>query len=97
VFRAKDIGDARYIFTHFATNWSLWQVGTEQFLLRQLPVALIGILVLECGQLLWQKPPMPRLIGNLPLMPRWALYLSFGMSVVMFGVYRKSQFIYFQF
>jgi len=97
VFRAKSISDARYIFTHFATNWDLSQIGTEQFLLRQLPVAVVSIFLLECGQLLWRRPPVPRLIGNLPLMPRWALYLTFGMSVVMFGVYRKSQFIYFQF
>jgi hypothetical protein len=28
---------------------------------------------------------------------RWTLYASFVMLVVMFGVYKKTQFIYFQF
>jgi len=97
VFRAKNLTDASYVLTHFASGWNLHQIGTEQFLLRQMPIALAAILVLEVGQLWPGKFPVPSIVGRLPLAPRWALYASFVMAVLMFGVYRNTQFIYFQF
>jgi D-alanyl-lipoteichoic acid acyltransferase DltB (MBOAT superfamily) len=97
VFRAKSLDDAGYILAHFWRNWDLRQISTEQFLLRQLPVAVAGILVLEAGQLLHNRVPFPALLGKLPAAPRWAAYACFLMGVIMFGVYRKAQFIYFQF
>ena len=97
VFRAKSIGDAWYVFTHFFIGWS-GAIGTEQFLLRQLPVAVLGILVLELGHL-WQRavPSVPAVLRRLPLVPRWAVYAVFILSVLFFGAYREAQFIYFQF
>lgn len=97
VFRSRTIQDAFYIFTHFARNWNFSQISTEQFLLRQLPLALLSILFLEVGQFVWRKMSLPRILMRLPVTPRWALYLGFSMVVIMFGVYRKNQFIYFQF
>ena len=38
LFRARNLEDATYILTHFARNWDLRNVGTEQFMLRQLSV-----------------------------------------------------------
>ena len=97
IFRARTMADAWYVMTHFTSGWDFGRIGTEQFLLRQLPAAALGILVLEIGQLLQGKISIPAVLGRLPMTPRWALYASFVMAVLMFGIYRKTQFIYFQF
>lgn len=97
VFRARNMGDAWYVVTHLAQGWDFHQIGTEQFLLRQLPIAVASIVLLEMGQLLHGKISVPSLLIRLPMAPRWALYAGFVMVVVMFGIYQKTQFIYFQF
>jgi alginate O-acetyltransferase complex protein AlgI len=98
VFRAHDMRDAAYVSTHLTRGWDFRSIGTPQFLLRQLPVAVAAILVLEGGQLLWRGEfGVPSMLGRLPLPARWALYAAFVMLVLMFGVYQNRQFIYFQF
>jgi len=97
LFRAQSLEDAWYILTHFASGWDFARIGTEQFLLRQMPVAVAGILLLEVGQLLQRRVSISAALARLSLMPRWAVYASFVIGVLMFGVYRKTQFIYFQF
>ena len=97
VFRARNMNDAVYVFTHLASGWNFREIGTEQFLMRQMPVALIAVITLEVGQLLHAKTSVRSLLGNVPLVVRWGLYASFVMAVVMFGIYQKAQFIYFQF
>jgi alginate O-acetyltransferase complex protein AlgI len=97
VFRARNMGDAVYVFTHLASGWNFQKIATEQFLLRQLPVAIAAILALEMGQL-WNKVvSIPSFVGKMPMPARWVLYASFVMIVLMFGVYKQTQFIYFQF
>jgi alginate O-acetyltransferase complex protein AlgI len=97
IFRARNMGDATYIFTHLATGWDFHKLSTEQFLLRQFPAAAGSIFVLEVGQRLHSTIAVPRLLGRMPMVARWALYASFVMTVLMFGVYKQMQFIYFQF
>lgn len=97
IFRARNITDAWYVLTHFAVGWNLHQMGTEQFLMRQMPIAVAAIVALEIGQLWHGRFPVPAIVSRLPLIPRWAAYASFVMAVIIFGVYRNSQFIYFQF
>jgi D-alanyl-lipoteichoic acid acyltransferase DltB (MBOAT superfamily) len=97
VFRARNLGDIGYILTHFWRNWDFHSITTEQFLLRQMPVAVLGILVLETVQLAKLKVRVRDLILGVPWYPRWAIYLSFVFVVIMFGVFRSTQFIYFQF
>jgi hypothetical protein len=89
--------DAAYVFTHLASGWNFHHIATEQFWLRQMPVAVAGILVLEIGQLWSGVVSVPSLIGKMPVGARWAIYASFVMAVLMFGVYKQMQFIYFQF
>jgi alginate O-acetyltransferase complex protein AlgI len=97
VFRARNMDDAIYVFTHLASDWNFHHIATQQFFLRQLPVAFAAILALEIGQL-WNKVvSIPSLVLRLPTPARWALYTGFVMAVVLFGVYRQMQFIYFQF
>ena len=97
VFRARSLEDAGYVFTHFMKDWNFHKIGTEQFLMRQFPVALASILVLEIGQLFGGKIVQLGALVRTPLAPRWAAYVTFVLAVIMFGIYRKTQFIYFQF
>lgn len=96
-FRAKTLDDAWFILTHLARNWDWHRVATEQFLLRQLPVVVGAIAVLEIGQLAHRQISLPSLLMRWPVVPRWAAYAGFAVGTVMFGVYRNAQFIYFQF
>jgi D-alanyl-lipoteichoic acid acyltransferase DltB (MBOAT superfamily) len=97
VFRADNLGDAAYILSHFWKQWDIAQIRTEQFLLRQLPVALLAIVLLECIQ--WMQPrfSLSNLLTQRSIVLRWPVYACFVLGVVLFGVYRSNQFIYFQF
>jgi alginate O-acetyltransferase complex protein AlgI len=96
-FRAKSLGDAWYILSHLGAGWDFNRIGTEQFLLRQMPLALAAIVLLEVAQHLHSRRSLALRFGRLPMPLRWSTYLSLVLGVVMFGVYRSSQFIYFQF
>ena len=96
-FRAKTINDAWYILMHFMTDWDFGQIATEQFLLRQLPIAIIAIAALEVFESLRGRFKLSDVVLRLPLAPRWALYATAIYVVVLFGVFRQTQFIYFQF
>jgi hypothetical protein len=65
--------------------------------MRQFPVAVLSILALEIGQRLSKTIAIPTIVGRLPMPARWTLYAGFVMMVLMFGVYKQMQFIYFQF
>jgi D-alanyl-lipoteichoic acid acyltransferase DltB (MBOAT superfamily) len=97
LFRANSLADAGYIFTHLASDWNFAQIRTEQFLLRQFPVALAAIVALEIGQLEWSVRGVENWLPRLPQAARWGLYASFVLTVLLFGVYQQAQFIYFQF
>jgi alginate O-acetyltransferase complex protein AlgI len=97
VFRAKSVFDATYVFTHLASNWNFQKLATEQFHMRQFPVAVGSIIVLELAQWLSRSVSIPSVIGRMPMTARWAVYASFVMFVLMLGVYKQTQFIYFQF
>ena len=99
LFRANNLSDAAYVVTHLASGWDISSIKTVQFTLRQLPVAVVAIAVLEVGQHWpvfgadWVEPMLRRT----PVPVRWAAYAAGVLFVVMFGVYQMTQFIYFQF
>jgi D-alanyl-lipoteichoic acid acyltransferase DltB (MBOAT superfamily) len=97
VFRAHSLNDAAYVLTHFWRGWDFSNIKTEQFIGRQMPVALASILLLELVQLLNGKVRIAGWIKEVPSFPRWAAYVSFVFVVILFGVFGKEQFIYFQF
>ena len=98
VFRAKSVADAWYVFGHLMRGWNFHQIKTVQFFLRQLPIALASILVLEACELWFpSEASVSSQLGKLSFAPRWAVYASLIMLVVMFGIYQNAQFIYFQF
>jgi len=97
LFRAKTLTDAEYILTHFATGWDFGNIGTEQFLMRQMPVAVAGIAAMEAVQLLRNRGLLSAFGTRVPLLVRWAAYASAAIVMIMFGIFRQTQFIYFQF
>jgi len=96
-FRARTLPDAAYILTHFWKGWNFGEIRTEQFLLRQMPVAIMSILLLEVLQLLNKRYPLAATLQRAPLWPRWTVYAGIVFGLILFGVYRSAQFIYFQF
>jgi D-alanyl-lipoteichoic acid acyltransferase DltB (MBOAT superfamily) len=97
IFRAQNLGDALYVLSHFWQGWDVAAITTPQFLLRQLPVAVLSIVVLELVESLNQRVSVTALLARQPTVLRWAAYTSFVLGVILFGIYRHSQFIYFQF
>jgi D-alanyl-lipoteichoic acid acyltransferase DltB (MBOAT superfamily) len=97
IFRSKSLSDAAYVASHLASGWDFRSIATPHFLLRQMPVALGAIAALEIGQLWYAKAKVPRIIGQCPLPLRWAAYAGFVLAVLVLGVYRGTEFIYFQF
>ncbi len=96
-FRARDLGDVSYILTHFWVGWNFNAIGTEQFLLRQMPVAIGAIILLECWEFFQSTGRLRYTFSQWPIALRWSAYVSFVIGVVLFGIYRQAQFIYFQF
>jgi D-alanyl-lipoteichoic acid acyltransferase DltB (MBOAT superfamily) len=96
LFRARSLADAVYVYTHFLRGWNPHAVATEQFLLRQMPLALASVAILELIQGVGPRR-LSDIVSTVPLLPRWAIYCSAMVAVIMFGVFRHAQFIYFQF
>jgi D-alanyl-lipoteichoic acid acyltransferase DltB (MBOAT superfamily) len=96
-FRAGSLADAVYILTHFHEGWDFSSLGTPQFLLRQMPAALGAILVLEGIQFVQSRVGIGQIVGRAPTPLRWAASLAFVLLVILFGVFRETQFLYGQF
>jgi D-alanyl-lipoteichoic acid acyltransferase DltB (MBOAT superfamily) len=97
IFRSRSLGDAGYILGHCFRNWDLRSLATEHCMLRQVAIGCFAVLFLESVQMMNAKVRISELIKGIPLIPRWATYLTFVFTVIMFGVFRNTQFIYFQF
>jgi hypothetical protein len=62
-----------------------------------MPVALLSIVALELVQWLHRRFSLTALLSPRPVMLRWSVYTAVVLAVVLLGVYRNNQFIYFQF
>jgi D-alanyl-lipoteichoic acid acyltransferase DltB (MBOAT superfamily) len=96
-FRAESFGDAWYILNHLFVGWDLGRISTPNLLLRQLPIAIGSILFLEFVQLYGHRFLRSHFLLRIPTLPRWSFYSVATVLVILFGVYREGQFIYFQF
>ena len=97
IFRARSMTDAWYILTHWFRDWQFDEIKTQHFQLKYLPVALGAILLLESIQMVRSRIRIPEVISTWPATVRWATYLGLVFLVILLGVYRSSEFIYFQF
>ncbi|MDD3626943.1 MAG: MBOAT family protein [bacterium] len=113
IFRANSIQDAFYIFSHIITGtWDLilslihkeWM--NAKFLLtgqglgmgnRDFILSLISIGIMEYIHLIQRHGRIRHMLKNKPVLFRWFLYFLIVLMILFFGVFNKSQFIYFQF
>lgn len=96
-FRARSFTDAVYILSHAFSDWNTSALSTEHFLLRYLPLAFLAIGVLEFGQWARKHGAHSQMLSLVPAPVRLFGYAAFTIMVIMFGVYTRQPFIYFQF
>jgi alginate O-acetyltransferase complex protein AlgI len=95
-FRANTLGEARYILTHLFTglDQGISDLGLGVFGLLYF---LTLIIVLEFIDLIQEHEGMRRFFSARPAWFRWSAYLILIVWILLFGVFEKTTFIYFQF
>lgn len=104
-FRAKNLSDAWYIITHLFTGFdqifsvsylkeSLGGLGLSS---KELAIAILSIIFMESIHLIQRHNKIRHMISEKPVWLRWSLYYVIVLGIILFGVFGKSNFIYFQF
>ncbi len=109
-FRATHVKDAFYIITHLFSGLGeqLSAILNNQHQERQqllylgqnsssFVIACLSILLMELIHLQQRNTTIRQLINSKPLALRWSIYVIGVISILLFGVYDHTQFIYFQF
>lgn len=105
-FRADTLSDARYIATHLASGFgALLGDSAERVALlrRNLPlrndlvVITIALGILLAVERCQQEESVRQMLARQPTWLRWSLYYGSVITILAFGVFEQSQFIYFQF
>ncbi len=109
-FRANTISDALYIISHLHTNIfnQLCQISKNDFFQRSellylgqdkftFIIAVLSIAIMEFIHYKQKNRKVPEMISLAPLWLRWSCYYMLIIIIMVFGVFSKSQFIYFQF
>lgn len=103
-FRASSVSDAVYILTHMLQGvyehgrlvggWRLLDMGLD---LPELLVAVVatGVMFLVHG--IQRHGSIRHMLSERPAWQRWSVYYAVTMSIVLFGMIGKQEFIYFQF
>ena len=97
LFRAASVDDALYIYRRILSSWDFSSLKTSSLSHTQIIAALAAIALLESIQLFQRRHSISELINSLPLAPRWGLAYGFIFLIVLFGIFKQTQFIYFQF
>lgn len=105
-FRAKEVQSAFYIAKHIFTgipdlvdkllhHQSVFQyLGVDK---EDLPLSVALILFLEIVHFFQRKKNLSALFALKPIYVRWSVYFIFVFSILLMGVFKDRQFIYFQF
>ena len=97
-FRANNIKDAFYIlfnmFRGLNLNFENMTIGVGWM---DLIVAFIVIAFMEFVHLIQAHRSIRQFLDDRPIAVRWGIYLSLMLSILLFGVFNGTQFIYFQF
>jgi alginate O-acetyltransferase complex protein AlgI len=104
-FRARNLSEALYIFTHLFTGWSsaLTPHGAAGLLSAMglsridLVLDLLLILMIQFLQRVESRNGIRRTVERMPTPVRWGIYYALIFGTVFMGVFAKNQFIYFQF
>lgn len=104
-FRAKDISDALYIISHIITGFgnclnasvikeSISGLGLSR---NEFYIAIASIGFMEFVHLVQRHGSIRHMLRDKPAWFRWSLYYAMLFGIIFFGVFRETQFIYFQF
>jgi len=104
-FRAKDLGDGWYIATHLFSGFAevfspgyvrrtIESLGTSK---NDVWVAVGAICVLEAVHLLQRRGRVRDQLARLPAWVRWTGYYALIAAIVVYGVFGRNAFIYFEF
>jgi D-alanyl-lipoteichoic acid acyltransferase DltB (MBOAT superfamily) len=95
-FRANSISDAFYItkhlFVNFQIKWIDLGLTRNGFL-----VAIASILFMEFIHLIQRRSRIRHMLRRKPLYIRLPIYIIIAASILLFGIFRSNEFIYFQF
>ncbi len=109
-FRAKNVGDAFYIISHFHVNLSqhisdvfssvearqkMLYIGNSAILFWAGVVSIFVLLTIE--NVMERATSLGLAIRRQPKYIRWSLYFSVTILIILFGEFNESAFIYFQF
>lgn len=96
-FRANDVGDAFTVLGHVFGSFAgaSTRVLLPTFGGYELMLAVLAIGTLEVSQ--WCKAHRPGLLDDRPRWIRWAAYYALVFSLLLFGEYNLTPFVYFQF
>ncbi|EDS77455.1 probable poly(beta-D-mannuronate) O-acetylase [Clostridium botulinum C str. Eklund] len=101
-FRANSMSDAIYIIknlfnisssSHTGIN-ILFNLGLDKV---SFIVGIVSILIMETVHLIQEKIDIIENLEKSPIVFRWLCYYTVIFSIIVFGVFQQSQFIYFQF
>ena len=103
-FRARTVSDAWYVLTHMFQGlfdgyrliggWRVMHMGLDA---NELIIAGVSILCLMCVDGLQRHQRVRHMLADQPAWIRWTSYYTLTLSVFLFGLFDKQQFIYFQF
>jgi alginate O-acetyltransferase complex protein AlgI len=96
-FRANSLADAGYILTHMLTGWHIVQPTVAAFSELDAIVVLGAIGILELVQWLERNAALTEKAQQWPTYVRWPAYYALLAALLVFGVFDRAQFIYFQF
>ena len=104
-FRARNVSEAWYVVTHlFQGLGSLFSLSGFQNNLRGLGfgrydfmIAFSAIVFMEIVHLIQRHGGIRHMLSTRPSWIRWIAYYAIVVGIILFGVFNKSQFIYFQF
>lgn len=103
-FRANNVSDAFYIISHlFADKANIFNISSIKSIFH-LGLSVYGIFI-AIGSILFmmlihyieRKEGVWQILRTKPVYIRWSLYYLFVFIIIVFGVFEKNQFIYFQF
>ncbi len=104
VFRSKNMSDAIYIITHIFRGTGGAETGHLKSGLtglglsnHELAIAAASILFMEFVHVVQRHRSIRHMLSERPAWFRWTIYYSLLFGIIFFGVFKDTQFIYFQF
>lgn len=104
-FRADSLSDAWLVLTHLPRGWSV--LLAPEFWMRSIKTlglppaemlfALTAVLVCELVQFAHSRVPLQPWIRTRPVTLRWAIYVVLFWTLFLGGIFRQTEFIYFEF